>query len=267
MDRQEFEKQAGEAGLSRIAPQLWESALPAVGFTLSPEGDPRPVGTSKLGGSPDLPASFAWPANEIDFLLQINLADIRNYELQGLLPSEGMLTFFYDMDNEPWGMDADDRDGFCVVYTPANIPLEPREVPEPEYAPGDCPIRFHPLLTLPHCESFAYESLIASLELTEKEDNAAADFPDEFEKSQFPSEEPSNHHLLGHAANIQNDMAPEVCNLLGGNADEWMLLLQFDSDRTPKMMWADGGKLYYWIRKQDLADRKFDRIWVFLQSH
>jgi uncharacterized protein YwqG len=30
-------------------------------------------------------------------------------------------------------------------------------------------------------------------------------------------------------------------------------------------MWGDAGMLYYWIRKQDLAEDRFDRIWMALQ--
>nr|WP_315063210.1 DUF1963 domain-containing protein [uncultured Campylobacter sp.] len=31
------------------------------------------------------------------------------------------------------------------------------------------------------------------------------------------------------------------------------------------MMWCDCGKIYLWIRKSDLRERKFDKSWLVLQ--
>ena len=31
------------------------------------------------------------------------------------------------------------------------------------------------------------------------------------------------------------------------------------------MMWGDVGKLYFWIRKQDLARRDFSNVWMIMQ--
>jgi len=52
---------------------------------------------------------------------------------------------------------------------------------------------------------------------------------------------------------------------LHGGARDWLLLLQIDSDDALKMMCGDMGRIYYWIRRQDLSERKFDRVWTILQ--
>ncbi len=52
---------------------------------------------------------------------------------------------------------------------------------------------------------------------------------------------------------------------LEDGADDWVLLLQLDSDDTGGFMWGDLGMLYYWIRSGDLAERRFDRVWMTLQ--
>ena len=99
-----FEQLVTDAGLSRILPHLRAAALPAVGFSLERSMTPQPGGSSTFGGRPDLPAQFIWPSNKerpLDFLLQINLAESMEFDLQGLLPSSGMLTFFYDLQNQP----------------------------------------------------------------------------------------------------------------------------------------------------------------------
>jgi uncharacterized protein YwqG len=49
------------------------------------------------------------------------------------------------------------------------------------------------------------------------------------------------------------------------SALEWRLLLQVPSADAAGMMWGDVGCLYYWIRQDDLAARRFDRSWMILQ--
>jgi uncharacterized protein YwqG len=49
------------------------------------------------------------------------------------------------------------------------------------------------------------------------------------------------------------------------NAHEWWLLLQVDSDDRASMMWADLGRVYFWIRGEDLRERRFERAWAILQ--
>jgi uncharacterized protein YwqG len=92
------------------------------------------------------------------------------------------------------------------------------------------------------------------------------------------------HRLLGHPDPVQGDMQLE-CQLassgiycgdarsqhdpraaaLGAGAAEWRLLLQIDSDQDAGMLWGDVGRIYYWIRAQDLAARRLDQAWLILQ--
>ncbi len=44
-------------------------------------------------------------------------------------------------------------------------------------------------------------------------------------------------------------------------------MLQVDSDDEAGMMWGDAGMLYYWIRDDDLAARRFDRAWCVMQCY
>jgi uncharacterized protein YwqG len=53
--------------------------------------------------------------------------------------------------------------------------------------------------------------------------------------------------------------------VVAASADEWQLLLQLDSDDRADLMWGDGGMLYFWIRAQDLAERRFEMVWMTLQ--
>ena len=70
------------------------------------------VGSSKIGGKPDLPRSFEWFRYNIDgesvplsFVAQINLSEAAEYDKDGVLPKKGMLYFFYEFSSMTWGYD------------------------------------------------------------------------------------------------------------------------------------------------------------------
>ena len=60
------------------------------------------VGQSHWWGFPDLPVDVEWPVNEegelLTFICQVRLEEIAALDPEGLLPHEGMMWFFADMD-------------------------------------------------------------------------------------------------------------------------------------------------------------------------
>jgi uncharacterized protein YwqG len=46
----------------------------------------------------------------------------------------------------------------------------------------------------------------------------------------------------------------------------WRLLAQFQSDRPTGMDWGCGGMIYFWIREENLATCRFDRVYGELES-
>lgn len=278
-----FDELIVEAGLSRIAPVLAKFTLPAIGFALTESRCPG--GSSKLGGNPSLRADFDWPVDKdrpLDFLAQINLEQVKRFDTQGLLPETGLLSFFYDIENQPKGCDPNNLGGFRIIYTPNVSKLSEAKSPNTEFVLPECRIDFYEMKTVPHVGSRALKDFVIASEMTEKE---AASYNDlSFEIELFYSSDLNNHHLLGHATNVQGDMQLEAqlvsgglncggssgfedprCAELESDADEWILLLQLDSDETRRMQWGNCGILYFWIRKEDLANRRFDKAWMTLQ--
>ena len=49
--------------------------------------------------------------------------------------------------------------------------------------------------------------------------------------------------------------------------DRWILLFQLDTVETDdfELMFGDCGHIYFYITKEDLAARRFDRVWLILQ--
>ena len=245
------------------------------------EGGEVPVGGSKLGGMPDLPAECPWPTREdgrpMSFLAQFDLAQVHPFDLEGELPDHGLLSFFYDCDwsndGMPWGFDPKDADGKKVFYF-ENEALERREFPEAltegeDLVFEEAGLTFSAEPQLPDPES----DLIQDVEIPEEETDFLFDWMDENQ------EDGDGSQLLGHARVVQNGMelqceAVTQGAYLGGSegwlrdaslARPWRLLLQLDTCEELGMFWGDMGLLYFWIRQEDLQARRFDKTWVILQ--
>lgn len=51
--------------------------------------------------------------------------------------------------------------------------------------------------------------------------------------------------------------------------DEWLLLFQLDTVEKDnfELMFGDCGCIYFYIRKEDLTARRFDKAWLILQCY
>ena len=73
-------------------------------------------------------AAVEWP---LAFLCQINLEQVAQAGGCGLsLPERGLLSFFYDVDCQPWGFDPADGDGALLLYTPPATALARQSPPD-----------------------------------------------------------------------------------------------------------------------------------------
>lgn len=282
-------------------PHWYESysrlAKPSIRITshLTNEDD-LPLGVSKFGGIPDLPQSYVWPRNQgtpLTFVAQFCLSDITTQAVDCVLPDDGTLYFFYDIIETPGGYEPADRGSWRVLYThptaylirqspPDDIvnadPYDPRQLP-------CCGLTFTLEETLPDwSDSLVYQRL--GYESPEHYQEVLIQFS-EIPGVDFPPPEVI-HRLLGHPDIVQGPDMRATCNLalhgvsilearqgeetqiqrLLETSKDWYLLLQLDSDEANAgMLWGDNGRIYYWIRQQDLATRNFDDVWLVLQGH
>lgn len=272
-------------GLARASEVIANHQLPAIAlWTLEPHLSSE-QNRSRLGGAPLLPPGFEWPSRALrplDFLLQLDLRAIAPLVPPGTLPDRGLLTFFYDLDNQPWGFDPKDSDGSKVVLI-SEPDLTEVPGPDPQFYLPQRWLDFGPSVTLPTIGSRAYDRLAQCCSFTDAELDMYLQYQDQFERQFYPF--PSGlHRLFGHSSNVQGDMQLEAelvshglyCGDSSGyndpqrqslesNADKWLLLLQLDSDEAAGTMWGDVGMLYFWIREDDLEQRRFERAWLSLQ--
>lgn len=264
-------------------------ALPAIHIETT--GGWPPVGASKLGGQPDVPPGFAWPrvpptpdwpewgGTPLAFLAQFRLADVTSFDTENALPHAGMLYFFYEANEQPWGSHPIDRGGWHVFYSEDTDTLTPAPFPDAltERLPARA-VRFAQTTTLLPWDSFMFDAALA----------LEGDDAGRYHRLQvaLSHRDATRHQLLGHPLIIQNDMQFQ-CQLvshgiscgdssgyvgaaaeaLRPGAEHWRLLLQLDSDSTLGMTWGDVGHLYFWIEQERLQRRDFSNVWLVLQCY
>jgi len=284
------------AGLEHLADVAERLTLPAIRIEPTMVGeDTISIGASKLGGRPDLPPDFVWPEWKgagLTFLAQFRLSDLIVYDVERLLPSKSLLYFFYEVVTQPWGMEPPDRGAWQVAfYDGATAALERTSSPypvDPTRSPAPHRLDYTAILTVP---DYTLVEHFTDIHMSEEEIDRYIDF--EFAYGGF------RHQVLGHAHQIQSPMqlrcelglssrwfneifqqterrlTPEGERLEAKAIENWRLLLQLDSieTATPTALgypwdvdWGLGGMLYFYIRKDDLAQRRFSSAWLQLQT-
>lgn len=277
----------------KLKPILGAHLKPAIAVLTTDAADSEIViGTSKIGGAPDLPHDFNWPVwNEkpLGFVAQFDLSEVHSFDLQSELPSSGLLSFFYAIEDQPWGFPKD-AGAWKVFYWPEDVAVTRRDFPE---VVGERNI-------LPSCAvGFAVEWLWPDLGAAEMV-NVELDVDEEEAEEQeayyalidaMALARPigPRHRLLGFADAIQDDV-PYSCyidmfgekkkedeesidfykRVLQEGADQWRLLFQLDSyinraDLSKGWNWGDAGMIYFCIHQDDLKARRFDDVWLQLQ--
>ncbi|CAG9620362.1 YwqG family protein [Sutcliffiella rhizosphaerae] len=222
-----------------------------------------PLGSSKIGGSPDLPEEWEFPRNKesnLTFMLQVNLKDAKQFDKNNVLPDIGILYLFYDVEEQPWGFE-DEEGCFTVLYYNGDFSKLKRK---------DNPIKGE-FSSLPSF-NIAFESMVSIPEYLED-----INFLNEEEEENYwefrqalmqPEDEngimESAHYMLGAPMNIQNDVFEELFE----DGEDPVLLFQIDSDEEELgLMWGDSGMLYFCMEKEDLLKKQFDRVAFTLQCY
>jgi len=253
---------------------------PCIAITAKPVSmDQIAAGESRFGGIPDIPPTYKWPTyndgKHLPFIAQINFRETSAFDSEDLLPKMGQLLIFYEGGENCWGFRADDHKFWKIEFFDSDIPLTRRELPPdiPDWIrikPGK--LEFRSSDSRPDFLDFA------TISFSPEKRNSYIDY---LESLNLPV---ATHQMLGHSRNVQNDMRLE-CQLTSNGIDcggpegysdprrkelepgsaDWMLLLQFDTDDDLGIMWGDVGTIYVWIRKQDLAAKRFDKARICFQ--
>jgi uncharacterized protein YwqG len=238
-----------------------------------------PLGASKIGGRPDLPAKTAWPAyrdgKPLAFLAQLDLAAIAGpgTPIKGL-PSKGLLSVF-----SVWGWTSEDdldpqtpddgtggrqeENGWTLVlHTPPRATLQRRKTPRGVNAFRAAAVEPTPILSLPNHRA---EPPLAALHWTEDEYERFDRMQSDYRSIQMghllkQSDTFTSHHLVGGYALFQQQFPEEV--LEKGLA----MFLQLGTDDNCGMCWGDGGELTFYADARALAKGRLERLWGTCQG-
>lgn len=279
---------------AEIRAKIDELARNEIRISYGKPENPLSVTASRIGGRPAVPADFVWPeytgegyddvtkSRPLSFLAQINLADIAEYDTEGLLPKTGILSFFYEYISSCWGFDPADKGCSRVYYFPEIDVLTLAETPEEMDEEAVIPeheVKFEQQISVPDPSCISHD----------------IDYDEYWECSAEMGYEPDEWgdvtKLLGYPDVIQNPMENECERVTRGyrcgspedyakipesekadileKAKDWTLLFQMGTIETDdghyEMMFGDCGHIYFWIKKSDLQSLNFDNVWLILQ--
>ncbi len=216
----------------------------------------------------------------LTFLGQLFLNEIAAAALPGW-PASGSLAFFFAQSPSAWGFDPMSKGHAQVLYFPAGEELVPCQFPADladELRFPERKVRFEEEWTLPTSLEIGdtylsiydtpdYRALCNTLQSESSDDapiHRCAGHPQEIQRAMQLECQLVTHGIFCGDASGYKD--PRRAELEPGTAD-WELLLQLDSDeKNLNWMWADMGRIYFWVRRQDIEVREFQKGWAILQS-
>lgn len=249
----------------------------------------RPT-SSHLGGSARLPPSTEWPrwnGRPLSLVAVLDLSELDRFKIDIRLPTDGLLHFFYDAEEQQaWGFDPSHRGGWRVLLADRNDSVR---TPPPDDALVFPSVGLVPqqTLTIPGWEEPAVEPVFPPhrRRLPGDEEQREAFFALEeawHRVARSDDENIPNHqiggwprlvqssiwrecHVVSHGlplGNPQQAADPRVQALPPGE-DRWRLLLQLDTDEDVGWMWGDVGTLYFAVRSE--PPLRFGETWMIFQ--
>ena len=238
-----------------LLPAFWRESI---GFELT-DNSKVLLGSSKIGGTPDVSPDFVWPTDDegrpLSLLMQIDCSDIQVVNQERIFPKDGHLYFFLELSNLP---SQSINNKVCVLYsdTPTSQ-LVKTNFPESLFVEGrlkERSINLHKINSLPLDEDLMnmnvghsysdYEELESAYKLLEYVPADEAGF--------FGT-------MLGYAIPIQDSVIDDLEN-------EVLLLQLFSFQSTDcQLMFGDWGYIYFTISKKDLIAKKFNEVKFHLQ--
>lgn len=267
-----------EYELSHHEEQIIAALKPCIRLTTVPRTTKDfPVGVSRFGGIPDLPKSIEYPSFEgrpLTFLAQLNLEELSSFDTNKLLPSAGILFFFYDAEKQPWWMEGDKRAWKVIHFNGDTSELMRHEVntivPE-EYCFKSRQVKPKLEYHLPSWENDAFDMIDFK---TDDDEETYMDLVSDIQQldAKEENEREPVHKIFSYPDEIQGKVSDnwlldyeKIHRNYPKSDNEWILLLQVDTDDELEMMWGDGGTLYFGILKDDLINKRFEEVYFRLQ--
>ncbi len=245
--RARLAKSIAKAGLEPRTKAIDALARWVVRMYTSKASRPLPLGTTRVGGGPDVPPKFAWPMSRGEpmvFAAQVRLEEAAPFDVDGALPKKGLLSFFLD-----W-VPADEVKVFLFTDLSQLERLPVRHIGAIDRKLPDkpCAVKFATELCVPSPSGVHIDALrLDDTEIARYNDHVWMDALPR-SKGRFPV----THYLLGHSnANYDESSKRDT-----------ECLLRIDTDDAAGLQWGDAQGVHVLIPKKALAKADMKKAWL-----
>jgi len=264
--------------------EICELIQPTVGIKITAKDDKEiNIGSSKIGGKPDLPSNFDWPKMDDEFLTfcaQYNLEEINIYDVSNELPSFGIIYVFIYIDKE-WSGFLNKKNSYKVIFQENTDNLIRTEFPINYFSEGifePYKIEFFESYTMPDDESIILKDFQDSYEDFYNFYHSTYEYIEhltELDVDVF-------HQVLGFDRSIQSSVMydfaerelaisteqeyksklSEILEL----SKKYKLLLQLETDGNGLDKFGGSSTIYFGIEPKDLKMRNFNNVIMAFQG-
>lgn len=259
---------------------------PAIGIlTKKMESDNLKIGSSKIGGKPDLPKNISWPRlndSDLVFCAQYNISELKKFDVENLLPEKGMLYIFIGINGEYNEFSIEQKN--CKIFFIENLEeLERKEYPttlktEVKVEPAE--IQYFESLTIPDDENYKL------IYFDEKYEDFYFHFyqdTEEYIAEELNENADNMHQILGEDKSIQSsvvyefsrkelnvsyDEYTEKWNEILENSKTFSNLIQLDcmDSNTNLDKFGGSGVFYIGLKTKELEKKNFNDLRISFQT-
>jgi uncharacterized protein YwqG len=241
----------------------------------------KEMGSSKFGGSPDLPKNFIWPkvgTLPLSFILQINCEDLPDYATE-YLPKKGLLSFFFCFDSQLACSHPSNNEYGKIYHFEVDVLTRtpaPKHINIYEIQP--CRIRFLNFPSLPYCYDYYSEKLwgFDFLKREEDLDDGYIEVCDALEEL-YGINGKNYHQLFGYPQSVQGTNIEFVISQAKNGRNKKFedlseneffkiykqkLILQIQEIDDIGFQLIDCGKIYFMVENNEKFSPK--EVWTML---
>lgn len=259
---------------------------PAIGIlTKKMESDNLKIGSSKIGGKPDLPKDISWPKlndSDLVFFAQYNISELKKFDVENLLPEKGMLYIFIGINGEYNEFSIEQKD-YKIFFIENLEDLERKEYPttlktEGKVEPAE--IQYFESITIPDDENYKL------IYFDEKYEDFYFHFHQDTEE--YIAEELNGfvdnmHQILGEDKSVQSSVVYEFSrnelsisyeeytekwNEILENSKTFSNLIQLDcmDSNTNLDKFGGSGVFYIGLKTKELEKKDFKNLMISFQT-
>jgi uncharacterized protein YwqG len=284
----EIDELLEEYELTDIKEYIYKNVKNGIYLSITEEDDYKVQGVSRAGGYPDMLENFEWPntraCEPMTFIAQLNLEEISCCDENALLPKRGMLYFFMGIDEPAYDIEHKviyiEEDNNLIVTKP-DKPTVLEEDYEEAFVPYKIEVKQG--LEIPNYaymdydiieDSDKYFSLEESISFENKGKNYVGKIYGYPEGQHGDSELEAALKIVANCKYSYSIKDKEkIVAALNGDEEkaeaeinDIVMLLEIDSNSKVGFSWWDCGVIHFFIRKEDLKNRNFDKTYLSLYS-